>query len=690
MRTFLFSLSIVLYASAFILLDRWNLPRPADSRVAYVDDFTFILFFSLVIHLLFLLPSKPQHVLLILFSALALFRRVWLFLFVLLLQLVMIGEWWYFEFYRDYIHYASIGYIGDWREIARGLSGFQGRFDAIWVSAILLLVLYVAERFWRKNVPNPKKLVLASLFFAVMGGLSFVMYARLYIQATEESWQTERIPLALKNPILELVREKYIAHNHLASITSEHISALKDIYGERISSASSATKFPFYVNHHDVENGQVPPHPKTNVIFIVMESFRFYETGFHNGYSLTPNFDRIAANNFSADNFYANSNQTIKGELAVLCGLHDFLVGTSISAYDTELHTRCLPQILHEQGYRTLWFHGGYKDFYSRDTFFPRLGFDTLIDREVIENSLYAQGKKYFIRHWGIEDPYVYDYALKNLEQQKQPFFAEIMTLSSHHPFFDIENRWDIENFPSQIHGDMKNMYRKYQHALFYADRSLGGFWDAFSKSPLYGNTLVVIVGDHGIWLFPDGMTENASAAKLYEAYVRLPLAIYLPGSHAPLKSSLPMSQVDIPELVAAYLGVDDREAFQSGLRRQDALALLNGQASTVSQSNPVFATMGDNFFFRQGDKRCYPTLESKGECSDYLYRCVKQQNVPQTNKVCSTWQGDILYGSPDLSPASASLTDIEKVADYFRNSLFLGSIPTGVASVSPPKAGQQ
>jgi phosphoglycerol transferase MdoB-like AlkP superfamily enzyme len=679
MRTFLFSLSIVLYASAFILLDRWNLPRPADTWIAYLDDFTFILFFSLVIHLLFLLPSRPRHVLLMLFSVFALFRRAWLFVLVLLLQLVMIGEWWYFEFYRDYIHYASLGYVGDWKEIARGLTGFQGRFDAVWVSAILLLVLYVAERFWRKNVPDQKRLALMSLFIAVLGGLSFAMYARLYVQATEESWQTDHIPLALKNPILELVREKYIAHNQLASITPEHIQALKNIYGDRISSGVNSSKFPFYVNQPDAVNGQVTPHPKTNVIFIVMESFRYYETGVHNGYSLTPNFDRIAASNFSADNFYANSNQTIKAEIAVLCGLHDFLVGTSISAYDMGLQTRCLPQVLHDQGYRTLWFHGGYKNFYDRDTFFPRLGFDTLVDREVIENALYAQGKKYFIRHWGVEDPYVYDYALKNLEQQQQPFFAEIMTLSSHHPFFDIENRWDIDNFPPQIHGDMKNMYRKYQHALFYADRALGGFWDAFSKSPLHDNTLVVIVGDHGIWLFPDGMTENASAAKLYETYVRLPLAIYLPGSHTPLQSSLPMSQVDIPELVAAYLGVDDQVAFQSGLRRQDALALLKGEADTAGLSNPVFATMGDNFFFRQENKRCYPTLESRGGCVDYLYRCVKQQNVPQANKACSAWQGDILYSAPDVSPAAVSLPDIEKVAEYFRNSLFMGSAPIGV-----------
>ena len=668
MRIFVFSLSLFFYAILVMATYRLGLPR-SEFLVGYLDDLSFVLLLTAVIHAAFLLSGKK--------------RAFLIYTTVICVQLIMIGEWWHYEFYRDYIHYASLGYAGNWRELLKGITGFQGRYLALAAFFVLIGMLYLINCFFNKNNFHTKMLRYYGVIFGCCGIVLSGLITKVYADATIENWQTKGyLPLEAKNPILEILREKFVGKNKIAYVSREHLGAIKEIYGDRTAN-SSQEKFPFYIKN---DRGLNADKKTQNVIFIVLESFRDYEVGEHDGFTLTPNYDRISKGNFTPKYFYTNSNQTIKAEVALLCGQHDFLVGTSISAYDMNYETRCLPKIFQENGYDNLWFHGGYASFYGRETFFPKLGFNQLHDRAAIENKLYAEGQSHFIRHWGVEDPYVFAYAFEQLEKQKQPFFAEIMSLSSHHPFFDIQNRWDLGGYPKQIQGDMNNMYRKYQHVTYYTDKALGQFWDAFTKSHLYKNTIVVIVGDHGIWLFPDGMEARASDAKLYEAYTRLPLTIYFPGKQFSKEVDAPLSQVDVPALITAYMGMDNETAFQSGLTREEALALLDEKemveksADEMSvngkNANPIFATIGDGYFFRQKDLRCFPSIASKGECKDYLFRCVKKHNVLQQNQECFSWQGDLLHEDRPLTPVTADQHLANDVVDYFRNALFVGSAP--------------
>lgn len=663
MRIFIFSFSIFCYSVLLMATYRLGLPR-SEFFAGYLDDLSFVLVLTTIIHAAFLFPEKKR--IFLIYSS------------VILVQLVMIAEWWHYEFYRDYIHYASLGYAGNWREILKGITGFQGRYYALLAFITLLGVLYLVNTLFNKYNIHGKSLKYYGAIFGCSAIILSTVITKVYADVTIESWQTKGyLPLEAKNPILEILREKFVGKNKIAHVSTGHLTALGEIYGDRVQNPVDA-KVPFYIKNNTGKTGNTK---NLNVIFVVLESIRNYEVGERNGFSLTPNFDRISKGNFTPKYFYTNSNQTIKAEVALLCGQHDFLVGTSISAYDMNFETRCLPGIFQENGYDSLWFHGGYASFYGRETFFPKLGFNKLHDRAAIENALYAAGQKYFIRHWGVEDPYVFSYALEQLEQQKRPFFAEIMSLSSHHPFYDIQNRWDLTGYPEQIRGDMENVYRKYQYATYYTDKALGQFWDTFTRSQLYNNTIVVIVGDHGIWSFPDGMEEHASEAQLYEAYTRLPLTIYFPGKHFAKQTEEPLSQVDVPALIMTYMGMENDTAFQSGLTRAKVRALLDEQdvaekqpdATEDMNANPVFATIGDGYFFRQKDLRCFPSIASKGECKDYLFRCVKAHNVMQKNQECFSWQGDLLHEDRPLTQVTSSQDAANEVVDYFRNALFIG-----------------
>ena len=162
------------------------------------------------------------------------------------------------------------------------------------------------------------------------------------------------------------------------------------------------------------------------------KSVRASEMGLYGAeVSATPNLDRLARENVYAKTFYANANQTVRGELAVFCGLLDRMRAASNITMNPNLRTTCLQEILKENGYKTHWFHGNTKRFFRRENFFLKHGFDQLHDEDYLKEIDYEYKKL----GWGVPDTAMVRYAVDVLKQEEGPFFAEIMTLSNHHPF---------------------------------------------------------------------------------------------------------------------------------------------------------------------------------------------------------------------------------------------------------------
>ncbi|MEA3292433.1 MAG: hypothetical protein U9Q71_09070, partial [Pseudomonadota bacterium] len=100
-RPAFFSALIVVFAVCHTLFMRMNLPAYGPRIGTYLDDISYAALVALILYLIFNLPSLP--------------RKIALLVFVLSIQLLMFGEWWNFEFYRDYIRYASLGHAADWK-----------------------------------------------------------------------------------------------------------------------------------------------------------------------------------------------------------------------------------------------------------------------------------------------------------------------------------------------------------------------------------------------------------------------------------------------------------------------------------------------------------------------------------------------------------------------------------------------
>src|SRR5690606_20431034 len=114
-----------------------------------------------------------------------------------------------------------------------------------------------------------------------------------------------------------------------------------------------------------------------NIIVIALESVRASLLGYYGApYGVSPHLDAFAREHMVANQFYANSNFTAKAETSIWCSIFDHNVKPPLSRFAGEIaQLNCLPQILQEQGYRTVFFHGNKAGFYGRDQFLPKVGF---------------------------------------------------------------------------------------------------------------------------------------------------------------------------------------------------------------------------------------------------------------------------------------------------------------------------
>lgn len=122
------------------------------------------------------------------------------------------------------------------------------------------------------------------------------------------------------------------------------------------------------------------------------------------------------------------------------------------------------------------------------------LGMDTVYDKRQYGNR--------FSRFGG--DGNMFQFAIQKIKQFRQPFFAELYTVSMHAPFSTA----DIPSHlvPNWVDDDtsIAPMRRKYLKTVGYFDGQLQQFISALKKAGLYDNTVLVVVSDHSIPMADD------------------------------------------------------------------------------------------------------------------------------------------------------------------------------------------
>ncbi|QGQ94050.1 LTA synthase family protein [Paenibacillus psychroresistens] len=293
-----------------------------------------------------------------------------------------------------------------------------------------------------------------------------------------------------------------------------------------------------------------------NLIIVQLESFQNFLIDLKvDGQEITPNINKLAKENIDFDNFYTMVGQGTTSDA-------EYVVNTSLYVPEHEAATDhfvdkalpSLPKLLLDNGFTTATFHTNKVEFWNRQELYTSLGWEHYYDQSFFGDDDHIA--------FGASDEILYSKTVNQLEkmdQSAQPFYAQMITMSAHHPYTIPESKIKMK-LPEPF---KDNLLGNYLQAQNYADYALGQFIANLKSRGLWDDSIILFYGDHqGLPLHSLSKDELELMHQLLgRAYTNsdmfnIPLIIHTPdvAMHQVIENT--GGQIDILPTVANLLGV--------------------------------------------------------------------------------------------------------------------------------------
>ena len=285
---------------------------------------------------------------------------------------------------------------------------------------------------------------------------------------------------------------------------------------------------------------------KRNVVFIHLESTRAQSTTPYNeDIKTTPFMDKLADESLMAENAYTVVPHTSKAITAVNCGVTPNLVRSITEAEPDGIPARCLPELLTEQGYDSVFFQSATQGFENRPQIAKNFGYEEFYPLEALPKEGFEQAN-----YFGYEDDIMLEPSKNWLEEQKKrgkPFVAEYLTVTVHHDY-QTPGRYGFKDFAED------EEFNRYLNTIYYQDHFLENLINQYKEMGLYENTIFVLYGDHGEGFGEHGRRQHDNT--IYEEGIRIPLLIHDPQRFENgMRVTPPTNQLDLMPTVIDLLG---------------------------------------------------------------------------------------------------------------------------------------
>jgi arylsulfatase A-like enzyme len=294
--------------------------------------------------------------------------------------------------------------------------------------------------------------------------------------------------------------------------------------------------------------------------------------------------------------------QTVEAQFETLCSVLPNFRGAAIYRAYPDLRVKSLAAVARDHGYHTVWISGSAEHLLNKRGFESRHGTDRFFGLEYLSAIPFERTHEWC----GYPDEAMLQEAVRICEREAQdgrPVFANILTLSTHHPVTEIPEgpvppvlRAAAAQWPAQ------KDYVGYLSRLRYLDESLDRFFKSLFEGPLGEQTLVVMLGDHGQRYTPH---VPIAQHQVVELMMRVPFAIVTKHMPAPSTVSYGIHQIDVAPTVADIAGF-----------REDVPWL--GRNALDGPGSPWVLAHDEQLYYRFGDRACY-TLE--GDDAPRCYR---------------------------------------------------------------------
>jgi lipoteichoic acid synthase len=447
--------------------------------------------------------------------------------------------------------------------------------DLWYVADIAILSLLLASNSVRSflgQAPRLKRrisLALASLLLVVAAAMNSTVLAKLEAEqsaqlALQTSKRTAQQVGLLHYHAMDAWR--YLAkHINRVQLTSADWQQVTEHFHQQQVAAA---------HHHGLLEGK-------NLVMVQLEAFQaFVLQRTINGQEITPNLNRLAESSLRFDQTYYQTAWGGTSDAEFLANV-SMLPAKEGSAYYQFAGNRfsSLAQTLNEAGYHTVSMHANAPDFWNRASMHQSLGFQ---DYQNIEH--FDIDERFLL---GLTDHSFYRQAVEKMRSYRQPFYAFLISLSSHFPFKDETNplpaTLDVGKFADTLMGD-------YLQSIHFADQAVGVLVDELVAAGFWDNSLVVFYGDHAAIPYEQRSLlgqlvygrDSLTQLEWFQQQ-RVPLLIHLPQEQFRGSIKIAAGQIDIYPTVANLLGVSAPFALGNDL--------LNTEGGFVCFRNNMWVT---------------------------------------------------------------------------------------------------
>lgn len=311
---------------------------------------------------------------------------------------------------------------------------------------------------------------------------------------------------------------------------------------------------------------------------------------------------------------YASANMTANGQFSTMCSILPNLLGPAVYFNHYKLRVVCGQEFFKQRGYRTVWLNSFRKDFHNKFLFESGHGMELFFDEAYFREKGITQG----VGDWGLADrPYLLESlsVLENQVKEGKPFFANMLTISTHTPWYVVPEGPLPEGLLDATATNPE--YQGFLSRFRYVDDALGEFFERFFKSPIADNTVVIILGDHGQNLLAPHLPIEMD--RRLEIWHRIPLAFVSKGLKEPKRLDYPVHQIDILPTLGLISGKEGEVTWQGR-------NLFSGNAGSpwVWVADRLVAYRDDKVacYPRRGERRlrCWDVAEKAGDYLDPLF----------------------------------------------------------------------
>lgn len=295
-----------------------------------------------------------------------------------------------------------------------------------------------------------------------------------------------------------------------------------------------------------------------NLIVIQVEALQQVVIGREvGGQEITPNLNRLIKRSWYFPNTISEVGRgtTADAEFIVNTSLYPSQKAPSTLMYSGK-ELPSLPRLVRAEGYDAFTFHTNDITFWNRDHLYPALGFTRFYERGFFEQTDTIG--------YAASDEVLFKGTLGELTKRDRagtPFYAHIITMSSHHPFAEIPEEKRTLQLTEPYEGTLVGNYLT---AIRYADEQIGTFVQGLQRAGLWEDSVVIIYGDHfGMsetqQIGSEGRAQQELLGREYLDIDRMnvPLIIHLPDQRKGVTVQDVAGQIDIMPTAADLLGLD-------------------------------------------------------------------------------------------------------------------------------------